>query len=250
MKAELRKWKRRFKRRLHLPRGKVQFGDLARTTPFCRSYGYSRGNPVDRFFIEAFLENHGRDIRGRVLELLNDNYTRRFGAENVTRSDVLDINPANPKATIIDDLRTLSSIADGTYDCVILTQTLHLIDDDSAALRQLYRVLAPGGCLLLTVPCISRVPRTEVDGIWSRFYTDAGIAFLLNRDFQPAQCSVATYGNLPLAVAFLYGLAMEDIDRSLFALNDPEFPLIVAARARKPPSTDGSAQEALSPDPA
>lgn len=249
MKAELRKWKRRVKRKLHLPRRKIHFGDLARMTPFCRSYGYSRGNPVDRFYIEAFLGDYRHHIKGRVLELLNNNYTRLFGAENVSRSDVLDINRANPKATIFDDIRTLSSIADGSYDCVILTQTLHLIDDDSAALRQVYRILAPGGCLLLTVPCISRVPKTPDDGIWSRFYTDVGIAFLLNRDFQPAEFSVASYGNLPLATAFLYGLALEDMDRSLFEWHDPEFPLIVATCAKKPLHTDGSAQETLSPDP-
>lgn len=208
-------------------------GDLTRTRPLCTNYGFSRGKPVDRFYIEQFMEAHSSRIQGRVLEVLNNNYTRKYGREKVTRSDILDINRANPNATIYDDLRSLTSIGDRSFDCIILTQTLHLIDDDDGALRQLYRILKPGGTFLLTVPCISRVPHTETDGAWNRFYTERGIHYMLTRHFAPSTFSVNVYGNLPVATAFLHGLAVEDLDKSLFRFGDPDYPLIIAAAATK-----------------
>ena len=66
------------------PVGQVDFGDFRRTAPFCANYGYSRGSPVDRYYIERFLERHAADICGRVLEVGDDAYTRRFGGSRVT----------------------------------------------------------------------------------------------------------------------------------------------------------------------
>jgi SAM-dependent methyltransferase len=233
MKQSLQRFKRRVARRI--PRRRIRFGDLHRTTPLCQNYGFSRGKPIDRFYIEQFMAQYSPHIQGRVMEVLNANYTRKYGGDRVTTSDVLDINPLNPKATVVDDLRTLASVYDQSYDCIILTQTLHLIDDDCGALRQLYRILAPGGFLLLTVPCISHVPRTAENGIWNRFYTDHGLAYSLTKHFQPARFATATYGNLPAATAFLYGLSIQDIDPALLRLNDPTYPLIIGAVAQKSP---------------
>lgn len=42
--------------------------------------------------------------------------------------------------------------ADGTFDLVLATDIIEHVDDDVAALRELRRVLKPGGTLLLTVP--------------------------------------------------------------------------------------------------
>ncbi|GAB26252.1 hypothetical protein GOPIP_093_00600, partial [Gordonia polyisoprenivorans NBRC 16320 = JCM 10675] len=49
--------------------GRVRFGDLRRTQPICREYGSARGRPVDRYYIENFLAEHGRLITGSVLEI-------------------------------------------------------------------------------------------------------------------------------------------------------------------------------------
>ncbi|RKT47410.1 class I SAM-dependent methyltransferase [Thiocapsa rosea] len=225
--------KGRLRRLLKRPHRRVDLGDLRRTEPFCRRYGFSRGLAVDRRYIEDFIETQQASITGRVLEVLNNNYTLRFGGDRVTRSDVLDINPANPSATIRDDLRSLSTIPDEVFDCVILTQTLHLIDDDNAAIRQVYRILKPGGALLLTVPCISKVGMHPDDCTWYRFYTDAGIRYLLERTFQPSMLSVESHGNVLTAAAYLYGLAVRDLESEYFEVNDPEYSLIVAVAARK-----------------
>ena len=56
---------------------------------------------TDRFFIERFLTAHAADVRGRVLEVKDDGYARRFGGSRVEHVDILDIDPTNPQATII-----------------------------------------------------------------------------------------------------------------------------------------------------
>ena len=82
----------------------MRLGDLRRLSPFTRDFGYARGGPIDRYYIEEFLSRWREDIRGRVLEIKSNDYTMRFGGTLVTSSDVLDIDPQNSAATIIADL--------------------------------------------------------------------------------------------------------------------------------------------------
>src|ERR1041384_1893415 len=88
-KAALRRLKRGWSRMTRWPPvGKVGFGSLRRTTPISGEFGLDRGEPVDRYYVEKFLERHAEDIRGRVLEIGDDRYTKKFGASRVIGSDV------------------------------------------------------------------------------------------------------------------------------------------------------------------
>ena len=73
-------------------------------------------------------------------------YLQQVGSAAVTAHDVIDIDPTNPRATVIADLRRADAISAATYDCIILTQTLHLIDYQGAVLAECARLLRPGGC--------------------------------------------------------------------------------------------------------
>src|SRR5262249_48893960 len=58
---------------------RVDRGGLQRTSPLSPSWGSDRGTPIDRYYIDRFLGAHRQDIRGRVLEVRDANYTKRFG---------------------------------------------------------------------------------------------------------------------------------------------------------------------------
>src|SRR3954469_20019384 len=139
------------------PPGAVRIGSLHRLTPISRAFGFDRGQPVDRHYIEAFLAAHAGDVRGDVVEIGDDAYTRRFGGDRVVRSDILHVSADNPRATIVADLADADHIASDSFDCVIVTQTLPLIFDIAAAVRTIHRILRPGGVCLATVPGISQV---------------------------------------------------------------------------------------------
>ena len=115
--------------------------------PISPAWGFDRGTPVDRIYIERFLLSNASDVRGHVLEIREDEYTRRFGGPAVTSSDVLSLSPNDGRPNIIGDLTDPPQIPSNTYDCIILTQTLQLIHDIRSALGTILRILRPGGVL-------------------------------------------------------------------------------------------------------
>ena len=193
------------------PNRAVRFGDFRRLTPFSREFGFDRGTPVDRFYIEWFLSCSEADICGRVLEIGDNSYTKRFGGSRVTRSDVLHVQEENPQATFVGDLTSAEHIPSDIFDCIILTQTLHLIYDMKAAMRTLYRILKPGGVLLASVPGISQLERGSWKDTWYWSLTLLSMRRLAEEAFPRENVEVESHGNVLAATAFLMGLAAEEL---------------------------------------
>jgi SAM-dependent methyltransferase len=217
------------------PVGRVHFGDLRRVTPVSRDWGGGRGLPVDRYYVEQFLGTRQVDIRGRVLEVGNNVYTRRFGGDRVITSDILDVDDDNPKATFVADLTRAEHIPSDIFDCIICTQTLQLIFDLKAAIRTLHRILKPGGVLLVTVPGISQIARPEMD-LWGDFwrFTELSARYLFEDCFPAEHLEVKALGNVLAAVAFLHGLVAEELDPEEFDHVDDDYQLLITIRAHKP----------------
>lgn len=213
------------------PIGKVKFGDFAATRPISLNFGWDRGLPIDRRYIERFLAVHARDISGRVLEIGDDTYSRQFGADRVDHQDVLHVNNANSGATIVGDLSLPGVLPCEAFDCIVCTQTLHLIFDMPTAVQRLYAALRPGGVLLLTVPGISQIDRGEWKSSWYWSLNRLSVERLLSTVFGPGAISVESYGNVLTATAFLQGLSVADVDQNCLEQADDAYPVIVAARA-------------------
>lgn len=212
--------------------GEVDFGHLRRVEPLSRLWGFDRGAPVDRGYIEAFLERRAEDIRGTVLEVKDSAYTRRFGGENVARSEVLDTAPT-AEATVVADLEIEGSLPPERFDCAIVTQTLQLIYDVPAALANLRRALRPGGVLLLTVPGITLLDHAEAPDSWYWSFTPQSVRRLLERGGW-TEIDVEGCGNVLVAAAFLYGLALAELAPGEISAHDPDYPVLITARARAP----------------
>ena len=224
--------------------GRVDFGSLRRLAPISRRWGKDRGGrPIDRYYIERFLAVHATDVRGRVLEVGDDTYTRRFGT-GVERADVLHAQPGNPKATIVADLaQGAVELPTAAFDCVILTQVLQMMGDPSSAVRTLRRVLRPGGVILATVAGISQVSRWDMQrwGDYWRFTTLAARR-LFEVAFPPELVSVEAHGNVLVAVAFLHGLAASELRPEELDPHDPDYPLLITVRAESPGPADKSSE--------
>lgn len=216
------------------PVGSVKFGSLRRLTPISRDFGYDRGLPIDRYYIENFLTRQSQDVKGRVLEIGDATYTRRFGGDRVSKSDVLHVVEGNPEATIVGDLTQADNIPSEAFDCVILTQTLHLLYDMRTALNNLYRVLKPGGVLLVTVPGISQVVKCDWGDDWCWALTVQSARLLFEEFFPKTQVQVETHGNVLAAIAFLQGLAVEELSQEELNYQDDEYQVLITIRAVKP----------------
>jgi SAM-dependent methyltransferase len=206
---------------------------LYRRRPFS-TWGLERGTPVDRIYIEGFLERHRADVQGVVLEVKDRAYADRFG-HDVERIDVLDVDPGNALATVVGDLSAPDSLPPATYDCFVFTQTLQYVADPAAAVRNAAATLRPGGVLLASVPCIAHVEARARDTDRWRF-TEASCRDLFGAVFAPGDVAIETRGNVAAATAFLMGMAGEELGAARLAEQDPDFPVVVLVRAVKPGS--------------
>jgi SAM-dependent methyltransferase len=213
--------------------GRVRFGDLGGSAPIDDDFGFGRGTPIDRGYITEFLSRHAKDIAGRVLEVGDDEYSRRFGGAKIIQQDILHIHPGSPRATIVGDLAKPDTLPPGAFDCLVLTQTLHLIYDMAAAVREMRRALKPNGVVLLTVPGISRIDRGEWGKDWYWSLTETSARRMFSDVFGPDRVQVETHGNVFAATAFLQGLALEEVSFAKLSVRDPAFPVIVSVRAQK-----------------
>jgi hypothetical protein len=212
----------------------VDFGDLRRLTPISRLYGYDRGEPVDRYYIESFLEAHRDRISGTVLEISEDTYTRKYGQDRVTHSDVLHYNDPSPPATIVGDLTDAPHLPSNHYDCIIITQTLMLIYDVKAAVETLHRILKPGGTVLATQAGLSQIAEQQAwNDTWHWGFTRASILRLFKDGFTGGEVEVQTYGNVLSTIAFLHGLSFDELTKAELDRTDPQYQLLVSVAARK-----------------
>jgi SAM-dependent methyltransferase len=206
------------------------FADLP-LEPLSDHYGWDRGTPLDRHYIEAFLAEQRAAVRGSVMEVQDDAYTRAFGTDRVSTSAVVDIDDANQRATLIADLSEPASLPAEAYDCIILTQTLHLIRRPERCLENCYRGLRPGGTLLATAPSLSRVSPTYPNADFWRF-TPAGMGELFASRW-PDAYSIQAFGNLRTCIGFLIGQVVAEIPKAVLDYRDPRFPLTVAVTGGK-----------------
>jgi SAM-dependent methyltransferase len=215
-----------------VPLGQVNMGDLARTRPVGEHFGFDRGTPVDRHYIESFLAAHASCIRGRVLEIGDDGYSRRFG-RGITQQDVLHVTPDHPGATIIGDLSQAGLLPDASFDCQIITQTLQCIYDAAAAISHLKRSLAPDGVLLATLPGVSSVDRGEWKDSWFWSFSEPSARRLFEDQFGAANVEIGVHGNVYAATCFLHGLAAEEVDKGMLEDGDAAYPVVITIKARR-----------------
>jgi SAM-dependent methyltransferase len=217
------------------PVGWVSFGSLRRLKPISADWGYERGTPIDRYYIEKFLADSVPFIRGHALEIGDNTYTLKFASPGLEKSDVLHVADQKPGVTIIADLTSADQIPADSFDCIILTQTLQFIYDVPAVIQTVFRILKPGGCVLVTVPGICQISRYDMDrwGDYWRF-TTRSIMKLFEAHFSGENIHVKAYGNVKASVAFLHGIAHEELSSNDLDYLDPDYELLIGVQAIKP----------------
>jgi SAM-dependent methyltransferase len=215
------------------PAGTVRFGSLRRVTPISPIFGFDRGLPIDRYYIERFLDRYRADIRGRALEFGDTVYLDAFGDDRIRQKDVFSY-VSSPTATVVGDLTGPIALASDTFDCIVCTQTVQMIYDIRLAIKRLHAMLKPGGVLLLTSNGLVKTGRhLDSDG-WGEYWhiTQEAARSLFAENFE-GEYAVGAYGNVLSAICFLHGLASSELMPQELDYADRNYDVVVTVRAVK-----------------
>lgn len=212
---------------------KTNWLNLRSTKPISSVFGFDRGKPIDRFFIEHFLRNNREFIKGSVLEIADSTYSKQF-AQTGSVFEILHYSNDNPKATIIGDLTNIKTLPYKKVDCFICTQTLNFIYDFKSAIKGIHHILKDGGVALVTVAGISQISRYDMDrwGDYWRF-TELSIQKSFEEVFGIGHISVEYYGNVLTSVAFLHGLSAEELEIEELFIRDKDYQMLITLVATK-----------------
>lgn len=200
--------------------------------PLSPAFGLERGNPIDRYYIEKFLSENPKYIKGVCLEVEDNVYTKQFG-KKIAESHIIDINKQNNKADIYADLRNMPEIKNNSFNCIILTQVLQFINDYSAAIKECHRILKPGGALLVSLPSISRIDKRAgvKDDFWR--FTTASATYIFEKYFLKENIEIKSWGSVLSGLGFWIGMAKEEFSKKELDHYDPSFPVLISIRATK-----------------
>jgi SAM-dependent methyltransferase len=202
---------------------------MRRVTPFSASFGFERGTPVDRYYVDGFFLTNRGDIKGKVLEIQATSYSERFGV-GVTEMHSLDINPRFKPTFCCDLAQSQSVIPSNAYDCFLIPNTLAHIADLEPALQNAYRVLAPGGVILASCPgFVPLIP--DGDDRWRM--SAGGWHYVFERACPNSNLTVESKGNCLAAAAAMYGLSLEELTTDELDYNDRRNPVLVTVACRK-----------------
>jgi len=212
---------------------KPNWYNLKNLEPISRVFGFDRGTPIDRVYIEEFLHKNRYLIKGVVCEIADNSYSKKYGS-NVEKYEILHYTSDNKNATIVGDLTNTSTIPQNAIDCFIMTQTLNFIYDFKSAISGLHYMLKKGGVALVTVAGISQISRYDYErwGDYWRF-TDLSIKKAFEEVFGEGNVQVETYGNVLASIAFLQGIAAEELTNEELFYKDKDYQMIITIKARK-----------------
>lgn len=203
--------------------------------PLDDTYGMRRGTPIDRYYIERFLDAHKKYIQGTVMEIGDREYTNRFGMGRIENSIILHVEKEIMENNQIKgNFATGEGLEEDSIDCLICTQTLPFIYDVYTAADNIVKILKKDGTALITVAGISQIIQYEklhYGHYWS--FTEQSLERLFENNKDIASVDVITYGNVKTSTAFLYGISYEELEKKDLDYQDPNYQLIVAAVVRK-----------------
>jgi len=202
--------------------------------PISNVFGFDRGTPIDRYYIDEFLEENAILVKGNVLEIGDNTYTKKYGGNKVSNSQVLHFTAENSKADIIGDLETGKGIPENYFDCFIMTQTLPFIFDFNSACKNAVKALKKDGVLIITVPGITQISKYDYDR-WGHFwsFTDLSIKRIFTQFIPENQITIKTYGNVKSTAMFLYGFALRDVSKKYLKHKDSNYQLLITAIIKK-----------------
>jgi len=206
---------------------------LFEVPPISRVFGVDRGTPVDRFYIETFLESHRMCFQGDGIEIGEVRYLNKFGLQ-LSSKRALVFEASQSMSELHGDLTQLDSLPFEVADVFICTQTLNFIFDVSKAIMGIRKILKQDGVALVTVAGVCQISRYDADrwGDYWRFMPQS-IYRLFVEQFGKEQVEIFVFGNSYSAHSLLHGFSLEECNRNKLLVSDADYPVVIALKITK-----------------
>ena len=212
---------------LTIPVGAINFGDFKRLIPFCPEYGYTRGEPIDRYYLNKFIEEIRDDVVGNTLEIGGNRLNRRlYNFMRTTSYRALDLS-GGAGVDIIGDAHDSHIVPYNSLDSIIIFNVLEHCERPWVVVENIYNWLKDGGKVFCVVPNAQRVHKTPKD-FW-RPLPDAMDSlfakFLIRKSI--------SYGNPIATVGSMMGIAAEELSSEELDSVNNEYPVVTCVFAQK-----------------
>lgn len=211
---------------LTVPVGDIDFGDLKRKLPFCPRFGHFRGTPIDRYYLDRFIDEIRSEVKGATLEIGgNRNNRDLYKFTNTTSYLAMDL--AGEGLDIAGDAHDPGVVEEASLDTVVLFNVLEHCERPWVVVDNIYNWLKPGGHVFCMVPNAQRVHRVPQD-YW-RILPDA-----MNSIFARfPRRKPYIYGNPLTTLASHYGIAAEELSREELDYYNENYPVANCIHAQK-----------------
>ncbi|HAN75554.1 MAG TPA: methyltransferase [Planktothrix sp. UBA8407] len=205
----------------------IDWGDLKRTNPICQAFGFLRGQPIDRYYLDKFIEKIRPEIVGNILEIgAIETAKESYQLTEESSYHVLNMDRWSG-VDIVGDAHDINVIQPESFDTIILFNVLEHCYAPWIVIENIHRWLKPGGKCFASVPSALKIHDAPQD-YW-RPLPDA-FAWML-RNF--SQQKISTYGNLITVVAAYHGIVTEELTTEELDAYHPDYPVITCISATK-----------------
>jgi SAM-dependent methyltransferase len=195
--------------------------------PYSRNFGFERGTPVGRHYVESFFRKHASSVRGRCLDFGDDRYRSFFPL--TSSYEVINLTPGDG-VDYVCDVHDVTSMPQAAFDSIICPQVFEHLAWPEKAAESIKRLLKPGGILLLTAPFINPVHYVPTD---YRRFTPECLAMILE-DAGLVIDEISFGGNSLVGTGSLLGMVVQDFSKRELDHKDPVYPYNVLVRAHRP----------------
>jgi Methyltransferase domain len=205
----------------------VDWGHLRRPFPVCQRFGFSRGTPIDRYYLDRFLDEVREEVRGDVVEIGGKSSNREvYGFGGVASYRGFDVRPRRG-VELVGRAEDLMALPELSFDTIVAFNVLEHCAAPWVVVENMRRWLRTGGKVLCMVPNIQRVHRMPDD-----YWRPLPAAFeQMFADWSRRKLRV--YGNFIATIAALAGIASEELEPAELDAEHPDYPVSTCIVATK-----------------
>ena len=207
--------------------GEINWGDLRRANPFCPRFGYSRGSPIDRYYLNLFVAEIRDQVRGDVVEVGGNNCNKNeYGFSRASRYRGLDV-VASPGVDLVGDAAQPQCLPPSSLDGLVIFNVLEHTPRPWEIVANMRLWLREGGVACCMVPNAQRLHKAPED------YWRPLPAALMEMFTGWSERRLYQYGNPVSTVASLMGIAAEELKEAELLDYHPDYPVVSCIFAKK-----------------